>query len=147
MPESIFMKLGMYIMTTEPISMAYFINVSRPSVCLYVCPSYCSKATVGYVYPAFRCQAAPRKHVSAAKNTHSNRGIVGCVILYAIRVLSKESLWVRLYIPQGMFGNTSVKTLSLQRRIVGGVVFYAVRVISKESRRLVLPRTPCFIMN
>jgi hypothetical protein len=36
MPEQIFMKLGMYIIAPEPISTAYFINVSHRSVCLYV---------------------------------------------------------------------------------------------------------------
>jgi hypothetical protein len=30
------MKLGMYIMAPEPTSMAYFINPSHQSVCLYV---------------------------------------------------------------------------------------------------------------
>jgi hypothetical protein len=36
MPEPIFMKLGVYIMTPEPILTAYFINPSHESVCLYV---------------------------------------------------------------------------------------------------------------
>jgi hypothetical protein len=31
-----YMKLGMYIMTPEPISTAYFINPSHQSVCTYV---------------------------------------------------------------------------------------------------------------
>jgi hypothetical protein len=37
-PQSkpIFIKLCIYIMTTEPISMAYFINLSHQSVCAYV---------------------------------------------------------------------------------------------------------------
>jgi hypothetical protein len=35
MLEPIFMKLGMYIMTTQPISEAYFIYPSHQSVCLY----------------------------------------------------------------------------------------------------------------
>jgi hypothetical protein len=79
------------------------------------------------------------KHVPAAKNTRKNKIIVGRVIFYAVRVLSKESLWVRLCIPVSLLGNNSVKTFSRQRRIVGGVVFYAVGVESKESRRLILP--------
>jgi hypothetical protein len=37
MPEPKFMKLDMYIMTPEPISMAYSINPSHQSVCLHVC--------------------------------------------------------------------------------------------------------------
>jgi hypothetical protein len=32
------MKLGMYIMATEPISAAYFINPSHQAVCLCMCP-------------------------------------------------------------------------------------------------------------
>jgi hypothetical protein len=38
MPESIFMKLGMYIMAPEAIWTAYFINPSHHSLCLYVYP-------------------------------------------------------------------------------------------------------------
>jgi hypothetical protein len=34
MPEPVFKKLGIYIMASEPISMAYF----HQCVCLYVCP-------------------------------------------------------------------------------------------------------------
>jgi hypothetical protein len=34
MPEPIFMKLGMYIMTPEAISTPYFINPSHQSMCL-----------------------------------------------------------------------------------------------------------------
>jgi hypothetical protein len=36
MPEPIFLKLGMYGIALEPISTAYFINLSRQSVYLYV---------------------------------------------------------------------------------------------------------------
>jgi hypothetical protein len=39
-PEPIIMKLGLYILPPEPITPAYFINLSYPSVCLYVYPSY-----------------------------------------------------------------------------------------------------------
>jgi hypothetical protein len=38
--EPIFMKLDMYVMATEPISTAYYINPSHQFVCLYVYPSY-----------------------------------------------------------------------------------------------------------
>jgi hypothetical protein len=42
MPEPIFMKLGMYITAPEPISMAYFINLSHQSVYLHVyLPYHC----------------------------------------------------------------------------------------------------------
>jgi hypothetical protein len=74
-------------------------------------------------------------------NTLNNRRIVGCVILYAVRVLSKKSLWMCLCIPLSLLGNNSVNTLPRQRRIFGGVVFYAFRVVSNGRRGLILPRT------
>jgi hypothetical protein len=37
MAEPVFMKLGMYIMTPEPISASYFISPFHQSVCLCVC--------------------------------------------------------------------------------------------------------------
>lgn len=37
-PEPIFMKLGMYIMTPEPISSTYIIDLSHVPVCLQVYP-------------------------------------------------------------------------------------------------------------
>jgi hypothetical protein len=40
MPEPIFIKLGMYIMASKPISTVYFINLSLRTVCLYVYPPY-----------------------------------------------------------------------------------------------------------
>jgi hypothetical protein len=33
MPEPVFMKLGIYIMASEPFSTPYFINLSHQSVC------------------------------------------------------------------------------------------------------------------
>jgi hypothetical protein len=36
MPEPVFMKLGVYVMAPEPISVEYFINPSHQFVCLYV---------------------------------------------------------------------------------------------------------------
>jgi hypothetical protein len=84
------------------------------------------------------------KHVPTATNTRKNRRIVGRVILYAIRVLSEESMWVCLCIHPSLVGNSSINTFPRQLRIVGGVISYAVPVVSKESRRLVLPRTSCY---
>jgi hypothetical protein len=48
----------MYIMTHEPISTAYSINLSHQSVCLYVYPLIVAKQRLG-------------KKVTAANNTHS----------------------------------------------------------------------------
>jgi hypothetical protein len=39
------------------------------------------------------------KHVPAGKNTCNNKIIVGCLVFYTVHVVSKESLWVRLCIP------------------------------------------------
>jgi hypothetical protein len=73
------------------------------------------------------------------QHTH-NRSNVGR-IFYAVRVLSKERVWVCAsfdYCQQ-----LGIKTFPRQRRIVRGVVFYEAHVVSKESRRSVLPRTSC----
>jgi hypothetical protein len=56
-PEIIFVKLGMYIMEPEPISTAYFINLSDQPVCLYV-------------YPPLLDRQRLSKCVTAATNTH-----------------------------------------------------------------------------
>jgi hypothetical protein len=58
MPEPNFMKLGMYIMATEPISTAYFINPSHQSLCLYVYPTIVARQRLG-------------KNITAATNTHT----------------------------------------------------------------------------
>jgi hypothetical protein len=41
--EPIWMTLGMYILASEPISVAYFKNPSHQSVCLYVCSPIVAK--------------------------------------------------------------------------------------------------------
>jgi hypothetical protein len=41
------MKLGMYIMASEPISAAYLINPSHQSVCLYVYPPIVARQQLG----------------------------------------------------------------------------------------------------
>jgi hypothetical protein len=116
------MKLGMYIVASEPIWTAYFLNPSHQSVCLYV------------YFPVVSRQRLC-KHVPAATNTRNNRRIVGPVVFGVVLVASKESLWACLCIPLSLLGNGSVNTFPRQRRIVEGVVFYAVRVVSKERRR------------
>jgi hypothetical protein len=123
------MKLGMYIMAPEPISTAYFIDASHQSVRLYV-----------YADGNVSVKTLPRQRI----HTHASRIIVGRVLFCAVRVVSKESLWICLCIPLSFLGNGSVNTFPRQRGIVGGVVFYAVSVVSKESKLLVLPGTICF---
>jgi hypothetical protein len=84
----IFIKLGMYIMTSELISTVYFINPFHQSACL----SLLSLLRNGCV-----------NNVPAVMNTRNN------II------------------------------------IVGRVDFCEVRAISKENKRLILPRTFCFL--
>jgi hypothetical protein len=74
-----FMKLGMYIMAPEPISAAYFINPSHQFICLYVCPPIAAR------------QRIEKKRYRGNEYTRGNRRIVGRVVFYAIRVVSKES--------------------------------------------------------
>jgi hypothetical protein len=47
MPETIFMKLGTYIMAPEPISTAYFVYPSQQSVYLYVYPPTVARQRLG----------------------------------------------------------------------------------------------------
>jgi hypothetical protein len=74
MPEPVLMKLRMYIMTSEPISMAYFINPSNQSVCLYVYPSIVARQRLGK--KSYRCNAY----------TSNNRRTVQRVVFYDVRV-------------------------------------------------------------
>jgi hypothetical protein len=52
-PKPIFMKLGMYVMAPEPISMAYFTNPSHQSVCLCI-PRMVARKRLGKFYPSLR---------------------------------------------------------------------------------------------
>jgi hypothetical protein len=131
---------------TQPIQWVtvYFINPSHQSWCLYVYPFYRCNGSVKCI-PAIVARQWIGKHVPAATNKRNNWIIVGPVIFFAARVLSKGSMWFWLCFPLSLLGNNSVKTFPRQRRIVGGVVFYVVLVVSKKSRRLVLPRISCYI--
>jgi hypothetical protein len=60
MPVPIFMKLGIYIMTSEPISTAYSVNPSQQSVQLYVCSPIVARQRLG-------------KNVIAATNTQATK--------------------------------------------------------------------------
>jgi hypothetical protein len=113
MPEPIFMKFSLYVMTPEPVSTANFINLSvymSACVCLL---SLLGKRSVNCV-PSFIARQRHGKHVPVATNMRSSRIIVGPMCLW-------------LCIPFSLLGNKLVKTFSLQRRIVGSVVFCAVR--------------------
>jgi hypothetical protein len=55
--------------------------------------------------PSFGARQQLGKQVPAATNTSNNNNIAGRLIFYAVRVLSKESLWVCLCIPLSLLGN------------------------------------------
>jgi hypothetical protein len=87
--EAIFMKLCNYTMATEPTSTAYFINLSHQSVCLYVYSLIVARERLFKNLPIVVMQRLGKKKVTAAANTHKSR-IVGRVVFYAIRVLSRK---------------------------------------------------------
>jgi hypothetical protein len=92
------------------------LHKSLPSVCASVCVSILLLQSNGSVkcIPPFGARQRLGKHVSAATNTPNNRRIVGLIIFYAVRVLSKESLGVCLCIPLSLLGNKSVKIFPRQ---------------------------------
>jgi hypothetical protein len=120
MPEPVFMKLGMYIMATESISMSYFINPSLQSVCLYIPLSMLGNGSVNTL---------PRQRIHKTK-------IFWTLVFSAVRAMSKESLWVGVYASLLLLSNNSVETFLRQytkRKHFGPIVFSAVRAVSKES--------------
>jgi hypothetical protein len=76
MPDSIFMKLDMYIMALEPISTAYFINPSRQALCLCIL--------------LFLSNGSAKRY-RRNEYTRNNTRIVGGIVFYAVRIVSKES--------------------------------------------------------
>jgi hypothetical protein len=108
-------------------STAYFGNPSHQSVYLLFNSSVtCIPLVIAGQWLA--------KHVPSTTNTHNNRRNVG-----------RACLWICLLILLSLLAKNSVRTLPLQRRIIEGVVFCAAHISSKEIRRLILPRTSCFI--
>jgi hypothetical protein len=80
-------------------------------------------------------------NVPAATNTRRN--ISGLVLFYAICGVSKEILWMYLYIPPSLLRNVSIKPFPQQLRTAGSVVFCDVCVAWKDSKRSALPRKSC----
>jgi hypothetical protein len=78
MAELVIMKLGMYIMAPEPISTVYFINHFHQPVYVYVYPPIVARQRLG------------RKSYCRNEHISNNRRIVGCVVLYAVRVVSRK---------------------------------------------------------
>jgi hypothetical protein len=95
MPESIFIKLGMYIMAPEPISTVYLINLSHQSVSICLLLSLQDNGSVKCI-PPFGARQRLGKDVPRATNTRNSGRIFGGVMLYAVRVLYKESLCIPL---------------------------------------------------
>jgi hypothetical protein len=80
------------------------------------------------------CACQDRQQCGELYSAGVARRIVGRVLFYAARVVSKESLWV-VYRPVVARQRLGKHVPAAKLRIVGGVVFYAARVVSKESRR------------
>jgi hypothetical protein len=69
MAELFFMKLDMHIMTSEPISTAYFKKPSHQSVSLYVYPLIVARQRIGK-NPPIAARQRLGKNATAATNTH-----------------------------------------------------------------------------
>jgi hypothetical protein len=107
-------------MAPEPISEGDLKKISPISLCLYVY-SVDAWRRLGKEYHTFRRLS---KHVLEAKNTPRNRRITERVIFCAVPVLSKESLWICLWVMvntnrqrrsrgHGAFSETSFSTPSI----------------------------------
>jgi hypothetical protein len=77
MAESVFMKLGMHVMAPEPISKTYFVSPSRLSMYLWCIPL----SLLG---------SDSAKRYRGNEYTLNNRRIVGRVIFYAVRIVSRK---------------------------------------------------------
>jgi hypothetical protein len=128
MSEPILMKLGMYIMTPEPISTTYFINHSHQSV--FVCVS------LGKHTPAATlCTCVSLLPLLG-------NGSLNTLPLERIHATIKNLWLVKVSVNITENGFVTQQDVHYEnRRIVGRFVFCAVRVVSKENRRLLLRRT------
>jgi hypothetical protein len=136
MPELIFMKLDMYIMATEPISVAYFINFSHQSVY----PSYQCKAMTYLSVSLYLMLGNGSVNMFPQQRIHATvKELFDASFLCGLCPIKGESVGVCILL--SLWANNLVKMFPWQWRIVGGIVFCAVHVILKDSRRLVLPRT------
>jgi hypothetical protein len=70
MPGPIFMKLGVYNTAPEPLSTAYFINLSHQYVCLYVNPLIIARQRLGKNPPTVSRQGLG-KNITAATKTRA----------------------------------------------------------------------------
>jgi hypothetical protein len=120
MPEPVFMKLGMCIMAPQPISVAYFINPSHQSVCLYVYPriSFLGNGSVNTL---------PRQRVHETKKNYWTRRFLWRPCSFKVECVSFSA-----------FPSVVARQKKCWRRR-----FVCGQWRIKESRRLVLPRTSC----
>jgi hypothetical protein len=96
------------------------LHKSLPSVCVSVCVSLLSLQGNGTVncIPLIAARQRLSKHIPAARNTCNSTRNVGRVILYAVRILSKESPWIRLCVPLSQLSNNSAKTFPRQEELL-----------------------------
>jgi hypothetical protein len=146
MPQPISMKLGIYIMAPQSISAAYLF---LPSACVSVYVSLISLlGRVKYMPPSIARQWLA-KHFPAASNILNNRRMIGRVIFYEVRVLSTDSVWIRvsayrwwqrlgkLYpsfiARQRLDKHVPATANTLNNRRIVGLIFCAVHVLSNDS--------------
>jgi hypothetical protein len=124
MPELILMNTGMHVMAPEPISTPYFINPSHQCVCVFMCiplivarqrldkrvPAERTHGTVGELLNASCSMLAVSCRESiglcmplwllgnSSVNTFPQGIIIGGVVFYSVRFVSKEGR--RLVIPK-----------------------------------------------
>jgi hypothetical protein len=118
------MKLRLYNMAPDPVSTAYFKNSSNQSLRLWPFPlSFLGSCLVKYI-PLFvlgngSLNTFPRLWI------RNNRRTVGRFIFCAVRSISKDTLWIYLYILLSLFIYI-VKTFPRQWRIIGSVGKWAI---------------------
>jgi hypothetical protein len=134
----IYMKLGVYIMATEPISTAYVINSSHQSVSLYMHPSY-------------RCKAMGR--LSASVLSLLGNGSVNTFPQQRIHATIEELLDAPFSLRSVSFKGESVG-LSVYPPIVAPAAtnncwrfhFLCGPCCIEGNMRLILSRTSCFLL-
>jgi hypothetical protein len=130
MPEQIFIKHAMYIVTYEPISTASFINPFYQSVS--VCPDFVARQRLGKI-------RYDDEYMQQYKNCWTRRFLCGPCIIKGEPVAL--CMYPSVVVRQRLGKNFTAATKSSWRRR-----FYAVSVVSKESRRIVLPSTYYYIL-
>jgi hypothetical protein len=95
MPESIFMKLGMHIMASEPIWMAYFVNPSHQSAFLYVCPSIVAKQWLCKNVTAASTNGTTEELWDTSFSVHESRQLLLITSCYFVCLILLHQSWYR----------------------------------------------------